>query len=266
MNYFSEKEKFIEIMEFREFAENTINSYVWHLQKFFEFSCEYSNRISNKHVDKYMMFIKDRHYTFKNQSINAIKKYFLIVLNKSCKSKLINRPKKEKRLPDILHRETLIQSLNDIKNLKHRCILTVAYSCGLRVGEILNLKISDINSDRMELKIIQSKGKKDRILPLSENVLLLLRDYWKVFKPEPYLFNGQFGLKYSQSSCQNIFKKYISSVGKFHQLRHSFATHLLESGVDLRIIQELLGHSSSKTTEIYTFVSNYHKQNLPELI
>ncbi len=131
----------------------------------------------------------------------------------------------------------------------------LAYSTGMRVSEIRNLLISDIDSKRMIIIIRQSKGDKDRLVPLSENVLKVLRQYFTEYKPKEYLFNGQFDLQYSHKSCNEIVKKYIGKDYHFHTLRHSNATALLESGTDLRVIQKLLGHSSSKTTEIYTHVS-----------
>ena len=131
----------------------------------------------------------------------------------------------------------------------------LAYSTGMRVSEICNLLIADIDSKRMIITIRQGKGRKDRIVPLSENVLKVLRQYFVEYRPEKYLFNGQFGLKYSHRSCNEIVKKYIGKDYHFHNLRHSNATALLESGTDLRVIQKLLGHSSSKTSEIYTHVS-----------
>jgi site-specific recombinase XerD len=141
----------------------------------------------------------------------------------------------------------------------------LAYSTGLRSSEIINLKIKDIDSKRMQIKIIQSKNNKDRYVPLSNHILQLLRKYYKIYLPDTYLFNGQNTMQYSTSSLNAIMKKYIGKQYHFHQLRHSCATHLLEAGIDIRIIQTLLGHSSSKTTEIYTKVSNNLLSNLPIL-
>jgi site-specific recombinase XerD len=155
--------------------------------------------------------------------------------------------------------------LSKIENLKHKLILTLTYSVGLRVSEVVNLKIEDIDSKRMLIHLKNAKGRKDRIVPLSQTVLELLRQYFKEYKPTVYLFNGQTGLQYSIGSCQKIYKKYIDSDSSIHTLRHSSFTSLLESGTDLRIIQKIAGHSSSKTTEIYTHVSNQllNKINLP---
>lgn len=142
----------------------------------------------------------------------------------------------------------------------------MAYSVGLRVSEVINLKIEDIDSKRMIINIKLAKGSKDRIVPLSENILQLLRNYFKLYKPREYLFNGQKSLQYSSESCNKIIKKYLDSSNfHFHQLRHSCFTTLLENGTDLRVIQKIAGHSSSKTTEIYTHVSTQllSKVNLP---
>jgi site-specific recombinase XerD len=155
--------------------------------------------------------------------------------------------------------------LSKIENLKHKTILTLTYSVGLRVSEIINLKIEDIDSKRMIIHIKNAKGKKDRIVPLSENVQNLIKIYSEKYTPKEYLFNGQSTNKYSIQSCQNIYKKYIDENSSIHTLRHSAFTNLLENGTDLRIIQKIAGHSSTKTTEIYTHVSNQllNKVNLP---
>lgn len=155
--------------------------------------------------------------------------------------------------------------LEKIENLKHKSILSLAYSVGLRVSEVVNLKIEDIDSRRMLIHIKNGKGKKDRLVPLSEHILDLLRKYWIEYRPKGFLFNGQNSGRYSVRSCQEIYKKYIDPNGNFHTLRHSCFTNLLESGTDLRIIQKIAGHSSSKTTEIYTHVSSQllSKVNLP---
>jgi site-specific recombinase XerD len=159
----------------------------------------------------------------------------------------------------------ILSKLEQIDNLKHKAILTLTYSVGLRVSEITNLKIEDVDSKRMIIHIKNAKGRKDRIVPLSQKVLNSLRDYLKEFKPKEYLFNGQTDNQYSIRSCQEIYKKYIDQSGHIHQLRHSCFTNLLENGTDLRIIQKIAGHSNVKTTEIYTHVSNQmlSKVNLP---
>lgn len=163
-------------------------------------------------------------------------------------------------MPKVLSKNEVKKILDSCSNIKHYCILLLIYSAGLRRSELINLKVSDINSERMIINIIGAKGKKDRISLLSENTLKLLRKYYKKYKPVNYLFEGMNGGKYSPTSVAKILKKATLKAGLQknvtpHMLRHSFATHLLEQGTDLRYIQELLGHNSSKTTEIYTHVS-----------
>ncbi len=200
-----------------------------------------------------------------NQVINAIRFFYKFVLGKKYNKVSFKRPKKEKNLPRVIDGELIKNRLSEISNLKHRAILTLTYSVGLRVSEIVNLKIGDINSRRMLIHIKNTKGRKDRVVPLSNYVLDLLRDYYKEYRTKFYLFNGQNSPQYSVSSCQKIYKRYIDQNSSIHTLRHSSFTNLLEGGTDLRVIQKIAGHSSSKTTEIYTHVSNQmlSKVNLP---
>jgi len=180
----------------------------------------------------------------------------------------LERPKKEKKLPEILSKNEISKLLKAVKNLKHKAILYLVYSAGLRVGEVVKLKPTDIDSDRMLIPIIQGKGKKDRYTILSETALSILRQYVKVYKPEHWLFPGQHPDKHlTERSVQKVFDNAridakIRKNVSVHNLRHSFATHLLEGGVNLRYIQELLGHSSSKTTEIYTHVTQKNLSNI----
>lgn len=200
-----------------------------------------------------------------NQIINSIRFLYKFGLNKKYDKVSFKRPKKEKKLPRVIDVELIKKRLSEIENLKHKVILTLTYSVGLRVSEVVNLKIEDIDSSRMLIHIKNAKGRKDRVVPLSNYVLELLRSYWKEYKPKVYLFNGQNSLQYSVGSCQKIYKKYIDQNSSIHTLRHSSFTNLLENGTDLRLIQKIAGHSSSKTTEIYTHVSNQmlNKVNLP---
>lgn len=180
----------------------------------------------------------------------------------------IHRPKRAKVLPNVLSKEEVKLILNAHSNIKHKMMLSLIYSCGLRCGELLALKPVDIDSNRNIVLLKNSKGKKDRIAPLSPKILEMLREYYKAYKPTTYLFEGVIpGEPYSDKSLQSVLKQALKKVGNtkpvsLHWLRHSFATHLLESGTDLRYIQELLGHSSSKTTEIYTHVSTKSIQQI----
>ena len=167
---------------------------------------------------------------------------------------------RERNLPNVLSEQEVLQILTSTDNLKHKAILSLIYSAGLRRGELINMKINDIDSKRMYVIIRQGKGRKDRYSILSEKVLELLRRYVKQYKPVEWLFEGQFGGQYGASSVQHILRDAVSrskirKTVTVHTLRHSFATHLLEHGVDIRYIQELLGHQSLKTTEIYTHIT-----------
>ena len=195
-----------------------------------------------------------------NQSINAIKLYYEVISNKVIDSKDIHRPMRNKSLPSIYSREEIKRIVDCINNPKHKAIIFLIYSAGLRLNELINMHVEDILVDRKMDFIRKSKGRKDRYSILAEATLVMLSEYIIKFRPVKYLFEGQYGGRYSSTSIRNILKaaKKKSGVrtnGSVHTLRHSFATHLLENGTDLRYIQELLGHSSSKTTEIYTHVS-----------
>jgi site-specific recombinase XerD len=206
------------------------------------------------------LFLEKYPYTStsqQNQYIGALKLFAKYILSKKdIHLSKLERPKSEKKLPRVIDGDFIKERLSKIENLKHKAILTLTYSVGLRVSEIINLKIEDIDSKRMLIHIKNAKGRKDRIVPLSETVLSLLREYFKQYRPKEFLFNGQTTTQYSIGSCQKIYKKYIENDGHIHTLRHSCATNLLENGTDIRIIQKILGHSNVKTTEIYTHVSN----------
>ena len=195
--------------------------------------------------------------------INAVLYYYRTVLKLPQYKTEIQRPQKEHTLPKVLSKEDVEKIINHCHNLKHKTILVMLYSAGLRAGEIIDLKVKDIDSKRKVIFIRKAKGFKDRTVMLSDKLTELLRKYYTEYKPTTYLFEGQYGDQYSQSSMRMILKDAAKKAGlrespTLHWLRHSFATHLLEAGTDLRYIQQLLGHSSSKTTEIYTYVSTKH--------
>jgi site-specific recombinase XerD len=195
-----------------------------------------------------------------NTAINAIKFYYERVLGGKRRFYALDRPNTEKTLPTVLSTEEIAAIMKATQNLKHKAILMLIYSGGLRISEATNLKISDIDSARMQIRIAQSKGNKDRYTLLSHKTLQVLREYAKQYHPKDYLFEGAEGGPYSTRSIQEFFKEVCQRAGikkrvTVHTLRHSFATHLLENGTDLRYIQALLGHESSKTTEMYTHVT-----------
>ncbi len=198
--------------------------------------------------------------SIQNQAINAIKFYYERVLSGKRKFYFLERPRKEKTLPVVLSQEEMVRLFRCVDNKKHKCVLMFAYSAGLRRGEILRLKITDIDRERMSIRVSQSKGRKDRYVKLSHKILPHLDKYLEEYKPVDYLFEGAVGGEYSEGSVQNIIHDAVKAAGikkkaTLHTLRHTYATHSLEDGADLRYIQEMLGHSSSRTTEIYTHIT-----------
>lgn len=194
------------------------------------------------------------------QSLAAVRLLYHDVLKKEIDFDFSIKIKKENKLPNVLSSNEVRKIINATDNLKHKTILSLIYSCGLRISEAVNLEIKHIDSSNMTIKIVSAKGKKDRYVMLAENLLKILREYFAEYKPRKYLFNGQKGDKYSVRSIQEIFRNAVKKTGirkkiTVHTLRHSFATHLLEHGTDIRLIQELLGHSHLSTTQIYTHIS-----------
>jgi len=252
-------------LKYLNYSDRTIKSYLHYINQFLENTKIPPTRLTSTDFQSYLDNYEFTSTSQQNQVINAIRFLYKFGLNKKYDKVSFKRPKSEKKLPQVIDVDHIKSQLSKITNLKHKTILTLTYSVGLRVSEIVSLKIEDIDSKRMIIHIKNAKGKKDRIVPLSQNVLELMREYYRYYKPKEYLFNGQSGGKYSIQSCQKIYKKYIDESSSIHTLRHSSFTNLLESGTDLRIIQKIAGHSSSKTTEIYTHVSNQllSKVNLP---
>jgi len=246
-----------EDLRFKHYSENTISNYLTQVRLFLEYFDRVATKpseINEKQIKAWLMLAKS--LNGRKQRISAIKLFYSLTGHQPLKLRHIEYPKSEKRLPQVIDGDFLRSRIYRIENLKHKAVIMLAFSVGLRVSEVVNLKIIDVDSARMLITIRQAKGRKDRIVPLSEKVLETLRDYFKTYHPKEYLFNGQFGIRYSATSCNQIVKQYLGHQYHFHLLRHSCFTSLLESGTDLRIIQKIAGHSSSKTTEIYTHVSN----------
>jgi site-specific recombinase XerD len=256
------EEKFI----YLNYSPRTRENYLSHINRFLESIGEKQIIHCNSgDFQNYLDSYKFSSVSQQNQIINSIRFLYKFGLNKKYDKVSFKRPRTEKKLPKVIDGEFIKQQLSKIENIKHKSILTLTYSVGLRVSEVVNLKIGDIDSKRMLIHIKNAKGRKDRIVPLSPTVLELLRNYFIVYKPKTYLFNGQTSLKYSPNSCNKIVKKYLGENYHIHQLRHSCFTNLLENGTDLIVIQKIAGHSNVKTTEIYTHVSNQmlSKVNLP---
>lgn len=256
----------------KRYSPNTIKTYSEALKSFLTFCQSKSvHEITNDDVIMYNNAYILKHQlssSYQNQIVNAIKLYFKIVKETKIEIDKIHRPKREKVLPNVLSKEEVKKILEAHSNLKHKTMLSMIYSCGLRCGELLALQPVHIDSRRNIVLLKNAKGKKDRIVPLSPRILEMLRSYYKVYKPKTYLFEGRKeGLPYDARSLQLILKQALKKADivkpvTLHWLRHSYATHLLESGTDLRYIQELLGHNSSKTTEIYTHVSTKSIQQI----
>ena len=216
-------------------------------------------------IQSYLNNFKDSSRSKQNQVIASLKCLYLDILKrKNFKYKFI-RSKRIEYLPTLYSQTETKLKLDKILNLKHKSICSLLYACGLRLNELLNLKIEDINGESKLLKVVQGKGNKDRFIPISENLLILLRQYYIKYNPKEYLFNGQNKLKYSGGSVGKIVKKYFGNKFHVHLLRHSFGTHLVENGVELNKIQKLMGHSDIKSTQIYTKTAN-NLQNIPQLI
>lgn len=263
---------YLEYMKQKRYSESTIKTYTSYFKDFiFYFKGKVLETITVGEINNYIL---DLYSTYnispsqQNQRINAIKLYYEKMLGRDKRFYNVERPLKADNLPKILSKEEIKKILEATENIKHRCILSLIYSAGLRRGEVLNLKLEDILSDRKQIRIIDSKGSKDRFSMLSDKLLEQLRSYYRQYHPEVWLFESTTpGMQYSPTSIASVLRNacYKAGIQKRvtpHMLRHSFATHLLEQGVDLRYIQTLLGHSSSKTTEIYTHVSNRDITNI----
>ncbi|OPX26871.1 MAG: hypothetical protein B1H05_01550 [Candidatus Cloacimonas sp. 4484_140] len=263
--------EYIETLKLKNYSVPTIKTYRLHFQRFLNYYSETKlENITHEQIRQYLFYlVEEKKYSTsaQNQAINSIKFYYEKVLGKPVEKYYVPRPRKEKKLPEVLSEEEVTRILKQIKNLKHKCIIYLIYSAGLRLTEVVHLKISDIQSDRKQIFIRSAKGNKDRYVILSDKILKLLKKYYKEYKPTIWLFENQPGNQYSRRSIQKIFKKAVTNAGvkkhaTIHTLRHSFATHLLEHGTDLRYIQELLGHKSSRTTEIYTHITHTAKNKI----
>ncbi len=259
-------ENFQKMLIIENYSGQTIRNYLSALKLFLE----YINKlqligVTDKEIQNYLYYCKTKKnysYSSMKQVIATISYLYKKVFNKPVPDALNIELRKPSNLPIVLSAKEINIILKITKNLKHKTIFLLIYSGGLRLGELINLKISDIHSEAMKIHIKQGKGKKDRYIMLSENVLKVLREYYKVYKPKEFIIEGLKGGKYSPKSVQSVFKRSLQNSGirkkaTVHTLRHSFATHLLDDGTDIRYIQELLGHKRLETTQIYTHVSSY---------
>ena len=263
--------KMAELLKLKGYSNSTIKTYQ---NEFIQFLTALKNNpvdsCDAQKVRSYMLYCNEHLKLTENtlhSRLNALKFYFEQVLHREKVFVDIPRPKKHSQLPKTIHQEDIKKMFDKTTNLKHNTMLKLCYGMGLRLSEIINLKITDIDSKNMQVFIEKGKGKKDRYVNLPQSILEQLRAYYKGYRPKIYLFEGQDGRQYSARSTQQVFKNALQKAGinkkvGIHSLRHSYATHLLEQGTDIRFIQELLGHKDLKTTLIYTDVTNNSIRNV----
>jgi integrase/recombinase XerD len=254
-------------LDSRGFSPKTKKSYLFFIQDFLRYAGRPAKDVQREDVKSYIShLIVDKGYTniTANLAISSLKFFFSSVLERPIYG--MERPKREKRLPTVLSKEEVKEIIGSANNTKHRLVLKCLYGMGLRVSELVNLRASDIDFERDMVKIASGKGEKDRYVMLPIGLKQELESYLEVEKPDKYLFSGRKG-KYTVKSVQKIFeyaakKAGIKKEASCHTLRHSFATHLLESGVDIRYIQSLLGHARLQTTQVYTHVADNRLRNI----
>lgn len=258
-------DRFRHWMTFRRYSKSTVRTYVEMVVVFLRFikPLKATDPLGDgiqRFTDEYIL-PNQLSYSYQNQLVNALKLFYREMLRQEVVKEQLQRPRATHRLPNVLNKNEIRRILGVMKNVKHRAMLSTIYGCGLRRGELLNLKPMDIDSERGVLVVRSGKGNKDRIVPISVKNIELLKEYYRLYRPKYWLFEGMIkGERYDERSLQQVLKRAIMLSGikkpvTLHWLRHSYATHLHESGVDIRYIQEILGHRSTRTTEIYTHVS-----------
>jgi site-specific recombinase XerD len=260
---------FISTLERRRYSASTIKQYTSHLRAYLSyFKNREPSKLTEEHIKEYLhhlVTVRKISHSSQNGAINAIKFYYEKVLGQEQKEYWIDRPRKERRLPSVASEAEVLRLIASAGNMKNKAIISMLYSTGLRRGELLALRVKDVNLDRLQVHVVSGKGKKDRYTTLSRNLVIVLRNYLTIHKPNHWFFEGPDRGSYSSSSVGAIIKRAREAAGiktriTPHILRHSFATHLMERGVDLRQIQKPLGHSSLKTTEIHTHISDMSLQ------
>jgi len=261
-------EKTEKILKLRNYSAKTIKSYLFYIKDYIIFSKDKAIKDKQKAIEDYLLSRHDKKQSSQtiNLALNAIKFFYSEVLNNPQKIDL-KFAKRSQKLPVVLSREEVEKILNATENSKYRLMIALAYGCGLRVSEVIDLQVFNLNIDELTISIREAKGKKDRVSVLPEKLLNDLRNIIAGKKPNEYVFGSIRGGKLTTNSLQIMFKKSLAKTditkpATFHSLRHSFATHLLENGVDVRYVQELLGHANIRTTQIYTHVTNPNIRNI----
>ncbi|MDD3739550.1 MAG: tyrosine-type recombinase/integrase [Lentimicrobiaceae bacterium] len=257
----------------QRYSENSILNYKSAVKNFLQIAeKKFSNpdELGVAEIEKYVFWKINKHtisHSYQRLIVASIEKFYHLVVGVKLNLKHLYPSRQTHALPKYISQKEVKRMIELTTNQKHRCIIKLLYGCGLRLSELLNLKITDIDSGNMVVHIRNSKGNKDRVVMLSDQLLQDLREYFLVYKPKEYLIEGQGGGLYSEKSVQNVVKSAAVRAGikkqvTPHVLRHSFATHLLENGTDIRYIQQLLGHLSIKTTEIYTHITDISKSKI----
>jgi site-specific recombinase XerD len=258
---------YIEKLTFLNYSTRTIETYSCYLEKFLVTLNKNPYHITTKDIEGFLLDQTYSSISQQNQYIGSLKLFAKYILGKSyVHLNKIKRPRKEKKLPKVIDAELLAQKIKSIANLKHRAILTLGLSCGLRVSEVINLKWDHLDRKRNVLYVINGKGKKDRPCPLNKDLIKLLEDYYREFRPKEYVFNGQFSNQYSASSIQKIVKRYLHPKMSYHWLRHSFATYALDNNTELAALSRVMGHKKTSTTGIYYHTSNRSLRSIKQAL
>lgn len=258
--------EFARQLKLRNNSASTINTYTGILKQFLSKLHKDPRSITPRMVEDYLITLTSTKY--KRQTIYTLRNFYACVLNMPTHLNTIPIPKQEKFVPNTLNINEVYRVINSVPNLKQRACIQLIYACALRIGEAVNIKVADIDGPRLQLHIRQAKGAKDRIVPVPAETMQLLRNYYKQYKPDNYLFAGQTGGKYDERSVQQVFKRACQTIGikkyvTVHSLRHSRATHLVDAGVDMHFIQTFLGHANIKTTvDFYLHSSIATMQNI----
>jgi len=250
-------EKYILILTNKNYSKRTIEVYSHYLKMALKHIRKNPYHLTAKDIESYLLHYKYTSTSQQNQIIGSLKLFTKYILGKKdIHLSKIERPRKQKKLPRITDAEQLAKKIHAIPNLKHKAILALGLSCGLRISEVVNLKWEHLDRKEKTLSVINGKGGKDRNVKLTDDMIQILKSYYWEYKSKEYVFNGQNKLKYSTSSIQNIFKKHISKNESYHWLRHNYGTFAVDNGTPLPVLQKTMGHSSSKTTAIYLHLSN----------
>lgn len=246
----------------KNYSDSSIENYVSQVNCFlnhFNNTHTEPSKITESDIKDWLMMSKS--INGRKHRISALKLFYTLTIKQPLKFKHIEYPRSEKKLPIVLSKDEIQKMFDVCENKKHKVILGLLYSCGLRVSELINLKWCHIDRSRMIINVVAAKGKKDRQVMLAEPIIKLLEDYWREYKPVEYVLNGQFGIQYSDRSVGQVIKQLAKAAGIkkpvwTHLIRHCSFTHMVEAGIDINLIQRLAGHNSPKTTAIYTHISD----------